>query len=138
MKEFVGHMYSQQILSQVWYGRLENWPEKSLPSKVFHILVLLIMVPVNVIKKMFCKPVSSSPHVFIQKKMSCFMTASKFTYNITGKSLSEALILESTNPQYDKRLFIDLPVQYMKSTSSEHCSECQNKNNLCTHHVLIL
>ena len=38
----------------------------------------------------------------------------------TGKSFSEALILASTNPQYEKRLFIDLPVQYMKSTSSEH------------------
>ena len=38
----------------------------------------------------------------------------------TGKSLLEALILSSTNPQYDKRLFIDLPVQYMKTTSSEH------------------
>ena len=25
----------------------------------------------------------------------------------TGKSLSEALIFASTNPQYDKRLFID-------------------------------
>ena len=32
----------------------------------------------------------------------------------TGKSFSEALILVSNNPQYDKRLFIDLPVQYMK------------------------
>ena len=47
--------------------------------------------------------------------------------------MSEALILGSTNPQYDKWLFIDLPVQYMKTTSSEHvvyvnCSECQNKN----------
>ena len=31
----------------------------------------------------------------------------------TGKSFSEALILASTNPQYDKRLFIDLPVHYM-------------------------
>ena len=31
----------------------------------------------------------------------------------TGKSLSEVLILGSTDPQYDKRLFIDLPVQYM-------------------------
>ena len=53
--------------------------------------------------------------------------------HITGKSFSEALILASTNPKYDKRLFIDLPVQYMKTTSSEHvvyinCSECQNKN----------
>ena len=52
---------------------------------------------------------------------------------LTGKSFSEALTLASTNPQYDKRLFIDLPVQYMKTTSSEHavymnCSECQNKN----------
>ena len=38
----------------------------------------------------------------------------------TDKSLSEALILGSTNPQYDKRLFVDLPVQYMKTTSSEY------------------
>ena len=38
----------------------------------------------------------------------------------TGKSFSEALILATTNPQYDKRLLIDLPVQYMKTTSSEH------------------
>ena len=29
----------------------------------------------------------------------------------TGKSFSEGLILASVNPQYDKRLFIDLPVQ---------------------------
>ena len=38
----------------------------------------------------------------------------------TGKSFSEAFILTSTNPQFDKRLFIDLPVQFMKTTSSEH------------------
>ena len=52
----------------------------------------------------------------------------------TGKSfseISEVLIVASTNPQYDKRLFIELPVQYMKTTSSEHdvyinCSEFQN------------
>ena len=51
----------------------------------------------------------------------------------TGKSLSEVLIFGSTHPQYDKGLFIDLPVKYMKTTSSEHvvyknCFECQNKN----------
>ena len=56
-----------------------------------------------------------------------------YAHILTGKSLSEALILASTNPQYDKRLFIDLALQYMKTTSSEHvvyinCSECQNKN----------
>ena len=37
---------------------------------------------------------------------------------ITGKSLSEALIFASTNPQYDNRLFIELQVQYMKIPSS--------------------
>ena len=40
--------------------------------------------------------------------------------NNTGKSFLEALILTSTNPQNDKGLFIDLPVLYMKTTSSEH------------------
>ena len=67
----------------------------------------------------------------------------------TGKSLSEALILRSSNPQYDKRLFIDLQVQYMKTASSEHgekmlCAKIvlnvktKQKTNLCTQHVLIL
>ena len=47
-----------------------------------------------------------------------FMRSFKADLGIcTGKSLSEALILGSTNPQYDKILFIDLPVQYMKTTS---------------------
>ena len=54
-------------------------------------------------------------------------------FNGTGNSLLDALILVSTNPQYDKILFIDLPVQYMKTPPSEHvvyinCFECQNKN----------
>ena len=60
----------------------------------------------------------------------------------TGKSFSEALILTSTNPQYDKRLFIELPVQYKKTICSEHvvytnCSERQNKNKktICVHNM---
>ena len=32
----------------------------------------------------------------------------------TGKSLSEAFILASPNPQHEDRLFIELQVQYMK------------------------
>ena len=61
----------------------------------------------------------------------------------TGKSFSEALILASINLQYDKRLFIDLPVQYMKTTSSEHVVyivlnvKTKTKNNLCAQHVLL-
>ena len=59
--------------------------------------------------------------------------------------MSEALIFASTNPQYDNRFFIQLPVQYMKIASSERsqnmwctqivfCFDIQN--NLCTQHVL--
>ena len=45
----------------------------------------------------------------------------------TGKYLSDGLILASTNPKYDDRLFIELRVQYMKIPSSEHV-----ENMLCT------
>ena len=41
-------------------------------------------------------------------------------YHITGKSFSEVHILASTNPQYDKSLFIESPVQCMKIPSWEH------------------
>ena len=37
--------------------------------------------------------------------------------NDTGKSVSEALILELVNPHYDYRLFIELRVQNEKNTS---------------------
>ena len=42
----------------------------------------------------------------------------------TGKSLSEALIFSSTNPQYDQRLFIELQVQYMKIPCSNLGRTC--------------
>ena len=57
------------------------------------------------------------PKTIFLKKSDCFHEKKT---TITGKSLSEALILASTNPQYDKRLFIELRVQHMKITSSEH------------------
>ena len=64
---------------------------------------------------------------------------------VTGKSLSEALIFASTNPQYDNRLFIDLQVQYMKIPSSENgenilCTEIvfDTQNNFCTQHEELL
>ena len=60
-----------------------------------------------------------------------------------GKSLSEALIFASTNPQYDDILFIELQVQYVKIPSSEHvenilCTEIvfDIQINFCTQHVL--
>ena len=57
--------------------------------------------------------------------------------------MSEALILTSTNPQYDDILFIELQVQYVKIPSSELgenmlCTEndFDIQNNLCIQHVL--
>ena len=40
-----------------------------------------------------------------------FLNTKKLYKYYTGKSLSEALIFASTNPQYDDRLFIELQVQ---------------------------
>ena len=51
------------------------------------------------------------------------VTHFRFDIN-TGKSLSEAPIFASTNPQYDNRLFIELQVQYMKIQSSNLGRTC--------------
>ena len=61
------------------------------------------------------------------------MFIKKNSPRITGKSMSEALIFGSTNPRYDNRMFIELPVQYMKITSSEHS---QNPFRMLSEHVL--
>ena len=51
----------------------------------------------------------------------------------TGKSVSEALILESVNPQYDERLFIELQEKYklrilrIEEPVYKYCFECQNE-----------
>ena len=58
---------------------------------------------------------------------------SKKNRRVTGKSLSEALIFASTNPQYDNLLFIDLRVQYIKILSSEHG---ENMRRTCCAHKL--
>ena len=85
-----------------------------------------------------------------QKKLALYLSKHlqfasiiQFQYFFTGKSFSEGFILESVNPQYDDRLFIDLQLLTQENTNSEHvvyknCFECQNKNNFCTQHVLNL
>ena len=55
------------------------------------------------------------------------------TVKDTGKSLSEALIFASTNPQYDNRLFIELQVQYMKIPSSNLGRTCCVYRNCFLH-----
>ena len=51
----------------------------------------------------------------LQLQIQCISLLLKFLkMSLTGKSFSEALIFASTNPQYDKKLFIELQVQYMK------------------------
>ena len=59
---------------------------------------------------------------------------------VTGKSVSEALIYESFNPQYGKRLFIEFPQKHKFRTCCVQklffCFDIQN--NICTQHVLNL
>ena len=57
---------------------------------------------------------------FKKKGNKFFLLTYSKVASITGKSMSEALIFASTKPQYDNRLFIELPAQYMKIPSSEH------------------
>ena len=71
-----------------------------------------------------------SPNFFGQKFSSEIM---QFTVLITGKSFSEVLIRSSTNPQYDKRLSIDLLVQYIKIPNLEHG---ENIGRTCCLHKL--
>ena len=54
-------------------------------------------------------------------------------WKVTGKSFSKVLILALTNPQYDKRLSLNLPVQYMKIPSSEYG---ENMGRTCCLHKL--
>ena len=64
-------------------------------------------------------------HTYKEKKhlSNCLVTYLT-DFHFTGKSLSEALIFASTNPQYDNRLFIELQVQYMKIPSSTMGRTC--------------
>ena len=60
---------------------------------------------------------------------------------LTGKSFSEAI----QNTHYDEILFIELPVQYMKTTSAEHgqnmlcvcCFHSNSMNNLLSYCRLV-
>ena len=84
------------------------------------------------IRKMFAEKIiylkNAIPDRLISLQKACYKeeNISKNSFNrlfslpSTGKSLSEELILASTNPQYDDRLFIELQVQYMKIARTEH------------------
>ena len=47
-----------------------------------------------------------------------------------GKSVSEALILESVNPQYNKRLFPEFPPKYMLGTNIVLNVKTKTKNQV--------
>ena len=72
---------------------------------------------------------------FFKSKYDDFYLKSqkKFPYGYRGSYpfFADWSQLGSTNPQYAKRLFIDLPVHYMKSTTSEH-----GENMVCAKIVL--
>ena len=70
-----------------------------------------------------------------------FTSANRIFKFIAGKSLSEALIFASTNPQYDNRLFIvhenckpRIPAEHVVYTNCCFCFDIQN--NVGTQHFL--
>ena len=81
--------------------------------------------------------------LFILRSTHCFSSSAKIWRLIvcwivqlfTGKSLSEALIFASINPQYDNRLFIELPwklhVLPMFCTCSFHGNSMNNLLSYC-------
>ena len=52
-------------------------------------------------------------YILLYKTGNC---VKNHAFSNTGKSFSEALILESVNPQYDERLFIEFPEKYKFTT----------------------
>ena len=61
--------------------------------------------------------------------------------SLTVKSVSEALIFESVNPQYDERLFIESPEKYKFKTCCIQklfffCLCFHIQNNICAQHVV--
>ena len=77
-------------------------------SQEKNILITTLLIARNCLRRItfqFMGPLVSYRSFFI-KTMLCF-----FVICSTGKSLSEALIFASTNPQYDDILFIELQVR---------------------------
>ena len=128
---------------------------QSLPK----IRILLISVPQSKISKRVDKKANKSWNKW--KSISVLILRAKVRHPNkkglgrakgvgTGKSLSEVLILASTTPQHDKRLFIELRVENCKlRTCSEHvvytnCSSfmfCHSEHSMyttCSEHVLSL
>ena len=136
--------FSHTIPHYIWCNSPIEYPPWSIKKCT---LIKWPQTVFDLIRKggIFCRcNCQSSPLTGSKNRFSFDQSEKKI---LTGKSLSEALIFASTNPQYDDRLFIELRVQYMKIASSEHaqnmlytqivfCFDIQN--NLCTQHILSL
>ena len=87
-------------------------------------MACLYLVSVELCKKIGLENFQNSLKVEIADSFYLVSVEKCEIFLFTGKSLSEALIFASTNPQYDYRLFIELQVQYMKIPSSNVGRTC--------------
>ena len=46
LKEFIGHMFSQQMLRKKWHGVQEEWQGKTFSGKIIHCLMLILLAPI--------------------------------------------------------------------------------------------
>ena len=122
--------FSHTIPHYIWCNSPIEYPPWSIKKCT---LIKWPQTVFDLIRKggIFCRcNCQSSPLTGSKNRFSFDQSEKKI---LTGKSLSEALIFASTNPQYDDRLFIELRVQYMKIASSEHG---ENTGRKCCVHKL--
>ena len=77
-------------------------------------------------------------HCFTYRKCFGFSLSFSIFMTVTGKSLSEALIFASTNPQYDDIMFIELQVQYVKIPSSNLGRTCCEQKKFLTFRTIFV
>ena len=110
------------------FNHLANWSNSYINFEMqdgVDVEIVITKLFGDPIQKAVVHPYTASKNCVVRNGKA-YVTINK-TGLFTGKSFSEELILASTNPQYDKRLFIELQVQHMKIPCLEH-----GKNMLCT------
>ena len=62
-KEFVGHMYCQQILRQTWHGNVP-WQTAAITFKLIHFLLQMILAPIFAAMIVISDTIKDSQYLF--------------------------------------------------------------------------
>ena len=79
------NLYSQQILSQVWYGNVP-WQDRSTLYKIFHIFMLVVLAPLSAFL-MFVFKIKGTTKVERQLKFDSFNQPDGISVALQNKSV---------------------------------------------------